>query len=278
MSRTTRTKLAGTKLVGTNLNASGTSVRSSAIALAMVTGGMFICAGLLSGLAGCSSTTNYPEIENTKLTFEDPNEWRTVAAMIVAARYVGTRYVPGEGPRFETADPNDVAEPKVAYPMVLNAPPGLRRTYYSRLCREVGASVEPMSESVANAIDAGEETQIPVFHIGRVWIREQRAEIDVYRPMPELGRGTDGKQIYQMVTVRMTGGFQPWRAIHGRAWAPGAFPTPFAYVIPEVDRSDQYKVSKRELEAKGLTVPTPPEIDQPSIEKMPEGLNPIEKF
>lgn len=235
-------------------------------------------AGLASGLAGCTSTTNYPEIEGTKLTFEDPNEWRTVAAMIVAVRYVGNRYEPGRLPEYNTIDPSEVAESTVDYPFILNVPPGLRREYYDRLCREVGSNVSPVTPDVAEIVANKQPTDAPLVHIGRVWIREQSAQVDIYRPMPELGLDKDGNQIYQMITVRLTGGVRPWRAIHARAWAPGAFPVPPLYVIPAVDRADQYRVTKSELEKQGVTNPTPPEIDQPSIEEKPEGLREIDKF
>lgn len=237
-----------------------------------------VVSALMAGIAGCTSTTNYPEIEGATGTFEDPNEWRTVAAMIVAVRYVGNRYEPGHLPQYNTIDPAEAAESMVAYPFVLNAPPGLRKVYYDRLCREVGESVEPMNSAVAEQVANNQETDTPVIHIGRVWIREQRAEVDVYRPMPELDRGRDGKLVYQMVTVRLSGGIQPWRAVHARAWAPGAFATPPTYVIPQFDRPDQYRVTKYELEQQGIKNPTPPEIDQPSIEEKPEGLREIDKF
>lgn len=235
-------------------------------------------AGAASGLSGCTSTTNYPEIEGSRLTFEDPNEWRTVAAMIVAVRYVGNRYEPGRLPEYSTMDPTEIAESTVAYPFILNVPPGLRKNYYDRLCREVGPNVRPATEMDASAVENHQPTDVPLVHIGRVWIREQRAEIDVYRPMPELGLGKDGKQIYQMITVRLTGGVQAWRAIHARAWAPGAFQTPPIYPVPAIDRADQFRTTKRELELRGVRNPTPPEIDQPSIEAKPEGLREIDKF
>lgn len=249
--------------------------RSIARTLVVVAG----VGGLALGLSGCTGTTNNPGIDGSRLTFEDPNEFRTVAALIVATRFVGTRYVPGQVPQFETAAPEEVAESRVPYPMIVSAPAGLRRVYYERLCREVGSEVAPVTAEIAEAIASGTlPPDRPVFYIGRVWIREQSAQVDVYRPMPELGAGADGRVVYQMVTVRLTGGLQPWRAIHGRAWAPGAFPAPEPYVIPDVDRVDQYRITLQEREAAGLGEPTPPEIEQPSIEAMPEGLKPIEKF
>jgi hypothetical protein len=246
----------------------------AALSLALLAG----LVALPAAMSGCTSTTNYPEIEGTKLTFEDPNEWRTVSAMIVAVRYVGNRYEPGRLPEYNTIDPSEIAESTVDYPFILNVPPGLRKVYYDRLCREVGSNARPVTPDVAETLANQQTTDVPLIHIGRVWIREQSAQVDVYRPMPELGLGADGQQVYQMITVRLSGGVRPWRAIHARAWAPGAFPTPPLYVIPAVDRADQYRVTKRELEEQGVNNPTPPEIEQPSIEEMPEGLREIEKF
>lgn len=240
--------------------------------------GLSLVAAALAGLSGCTSTTNYPEIEGSQATFEDPNEWRTVAAMVVAVRYVGNRYEPGRLPEYNTIDPTQIAESTVAYPFILNVPPGLRKVYYERLCREVGPNVQPVTDAVADAVANNQATEVPLVHIGRVWIREQRAQVDVYRPMPELGLDKNGRQIYQMITVRLTGGVQPWRAVHARAWAPGAFPVPPIYALPAVDRADQYRVTKHELEQQGVKNPTPPEIDQPSIEAKPEGLREIDKF
>jgi hypothetical protein len=43
------------------------------------------------------------------------------------------------------------------------------------------------------------------------------------------------------VTVRLQGGFEPWRAIHARAWEPGQDEAPAFYFVPDMERVEQFK-------------------------------------
>ncbi len=191
-------------------------------------------AGGVVGVAGCQQYSTAPGVPTARGIPETPNRPAAVTSMIEAVRYVATRYPPGS----LREDAPTVAEAmalEAPYELVVNPPRGLRRVYYERLVRQVG----PLA-SAASAESIGGPA--PVFHITRVWMRFDKATIDVLRPMVELGPGPDGRPIYQMVTVRLEGGLRPWRVVHARAWPPDEPITPpEAYPMPEVDRVDQYE-------------------------------------
>ncbi|MAY73676.1 MAG: hypothetical protein CMJ31_02950 [Phycisphaerae bacterium] len=68
----------------------------------------------------------------------------------------------------------------------------------------------------------------PIYHIGRLAIRGDEAEIDVYRPVFQT-EGAD--PVYQVITLDMKGGLKPWRVERTRPWALGAFDPPPVYTV-----------------------------------------------
>lgn len=230
-------------------------------------------AGILSlGLAltlstGCQKYQNYPVVPTSKGLAEDPSNPATEAAIVAAVQYVGNRYPPN-GHAVEVKDYQTPGKLMVDYPFALNLPAGIRKSFYERIPGKIGPEVVPMTPEVA---DAGE---LPVFHVTRVQLRFNSGIVDVLRPVPELGAGTDGKPIYQKFTVRLTGGFEPWRAVHARAWEPGADEAPAFYFVPDMERVEQFKYStvwtpaQREEYDRGLLARAEPFVNPPEQPKV----------
>ncbi len=189
----------------------------------------------LAGIAGCQQYSTYPNIPTARGMSENPNNPAGADAMIQAVRYVATRYSPGS-PTGPLEDEKAASDPTVPFPMVVNLPRGMRRSFYERIAREIGPHCAPMT--------ADADPALPVYHVTRVWLRFSSGEVDVLRPMPELGPDASGHPVYQAVTVRLEGGFEPWHVVHARAWPAGEAQVPVRYCIPDVERVDQYEVEK----------------------------------
>lgn len=196
-----------------------------------------VCAALIAAaaLGGCTHQyTNYPEIPSAKGLKQDPNSPASESAMVVALQFVANRYPPGTL-RLDAKSSKEAGEMRTNTPMAVNLPRGQRKSYYERIARKVGPNVVPMTLET--------DPSLPVYHVTRVWLRFSEGWVDVMRPMPELGPGPDGKPVYQTVTLKMQGGFGPWRVLHARAWQPGLDPVPEIYLVPDQERIDQYDVT-----------------------------------
>lgn len=82
----------------------------------------------------------------------------------------------------------------------------------------------------------GMDDSIPVYHIGRIWIRASDAKVDVLYP----ARSFDGGAFMGNVTVWLNGGVRRWKPGRLQHWAPGTIPVPPIYVpIPEAQMNAQ---------------------------------------
>lgn len=194
---------------------------------------LLLIAGVAAMPACNSQYTNYPVVPTAKGLSENPNSPGAESAMIASVQYVASRY----GPSTRNPEPTTAAEAgkmTIDFPMTVAAPAGMRKSFYERLARQIGPEVSPLTpESLASGN--------PIYYITRVWLRGVDGQVDVMRPMPELGRGTDGKPVYQTVTVRLQGSLEPWHVVHARAWEPGIDPVPEPYFVPDVERINQYQ-------------------------------------
>lgn len=207
-------------------------------------GGVVILAAFVAGLAGqtgCQRYANYPAIPTSEGIAEDPNTTSATKCMSLAVAYVATRYSPG-GYNFDAKTAKEQGDLRVPFPLVVNGPRGMRKGFYQRLAGQIGPEAQVISP-------ANEAAGLPVYHVIRVWLRRNRATVDVLRPMNELAPDAQGRPVYQTVTVRLEGGLDPWRVIHARGTEPGLDPVPAAYYLPEVDRTDQYEY-QQELDRK----------------------------
>jgi hypothetical protein len=184
---------------------------------------------------GCQKYSTYPAVQTAKGMAEDPNSPTNEAVIVAALQYVATRYPPN-GTIYAKA-PNATDKLQADYPFAINLPAGMRKSFYERIPTKVGPLVQPVTQELVA------KNELPVYHVTRVWLRFNSSTVDVLRPMPELGAGPDGKPVYQNVTVRLEGGFEPWRVLHARAWDPGSDDAPDYYFVPNMERVEQFKYS-----------------------------------
>lgn len=182
--------------------------------------------------AACQQYVSSPGIPTSRGIPESPNQPAAATAMVRSIQYVANRYPPGSL-NFDAASAQDQASTTVPYACVVNLPRGLRRSYYERIAAEIGPECRPMTPEVVHAAE-------PTFHVTRVWMRFNTAIVDVLRPMPELGTDPEGKTLYQLVTVRLEGGTEPWHVVHARAHTGQQTALPAPYFMPETERVDQY--------------------------------------
>lgn len=154
--------------------------------------------GLLA-LPACTSYTNVPGPES-KPAQQDPNARQPSSAMEAALRWAIRRHpVPG--------------------PYALNLPVGTTRETADRIAAALGPDA---------VVPDSTETDLPVYHVTRVWIRLSDAKVDVVYPMTDgLGR-----KIQRGVTVWMHAGVRPWTVSRGQYWSPGTIPVPPVWVPP----------------------------------------------
>lgn len=111
-------------------------------------------------------------------------------------------------------------------PAVINLPEGVHDRAYrvigQRVDARTGIEVRPM----ASGLDVA-----PTYHVTRLWVRSDRAEVDVLRPVEELGPSPTGNPIVQAVTVHLKGGISAWRVVRTRPWVIGADAIPEPHEI-----------------------------------------------
>lgn len=171
-----------------------------------------VCPLLL--LTGCVGYTTYP-----------PADWQTASGdisgppadelMTESLRHVIDRYPPGG-----------------VGTIAINLPEGVHDRAYGVIARRVGPDVVPMAPGLES---------MPTYHVTRIWVRGTRAEVDVLRPVGELGPSPSGEPIIQAVTVQLEGGLSRWRVMRVRPWVIGseAVPEPHYFGVdsaPDLER------------------------------------------
>ena len=141
-----------------------------------------------SGLSGCATYANYPPIGDD-LAVNNPNV-RPIPLLMELSLLRVVAMTPVDG----------------AY--VINFPEGMTRRDASRVATSVG------SDRAMLVGDAGTGARTPTFHVSRVWLRGDRAEVDVVRP------ALSGAS-HQPVTVRLVGGVRGWRVDSTKVWPIG---------------------------------------------------------
>ncbi len=148
----------------------------------------------VAGLTGCVGYTTYPPA-NWQLAGDDINGPPADEIMIESLRWAIDRYPP--------AGAGDIA---------INLPEGVHDRSYGVIVGRVGGDAVPM--------ERGRE-HLPTYHITRLWVRGDKAEVDVIRPVEELGPSPTGEPIVQALTVRLEGGMRQWRVVRSRPWVLG---------------------------------------------------------
>ena len=151
--------------------------------------------------AGCVSYTSVPE-PSKGIALGHTNSGGSIKTIVASIERVVLRH------------PMRDAQGSYAVNLPVGTTPETAATIISRL--PVGAVLpyEGMSDSV------------PVYHIGRVWLRGSSGKVDVVYPFA----GSDGQKIDGGVTVWVHGGDRPWYVKRLQYWAPGTVPTPEIYI------------------------------------------------
>lgn len=169
-----------------------------------------LIAGVMLGamtLGGCASYTNVPEPESAP-AFNSANHLQAKKATKLALEEIVDRYpMRGAQGRY-----------------TVNLPEGTSL----ETAQEI---VSDLPEGVVIPFE-GMDTSIPVYHIGRIWIRASTAKVDVLYP----ARSFDGSDFIGNATVWMRGGIQRWRVQRVQHWAPGTIrPAPIYIPIPKAE-------------------------------------------
>ncbi|MCC5824393.1 MAG: hypothetical protein LAT64_04385 [Phycisphaerales bacterium] len=207
----------------------------------------------LPGLTGCTSYTNVPG-PDAAIAMQDPNARQASRAVQAALEWTVRRH-PVDGP------------------FLINLPVGTSTETATTIAESLG----PMAR-----VPDSQSTDLPVYHIPRVWIRMSDGKVDVVYPTKDgLGREID-----RGVTVWMNAGVRPWRVSRGQYWSPGTVPVPEIWVpIPAEElraQAEAERAAAREARQAAATErrarPEPaepaPERDEPEPRPAPEPVPP----
>lgn len=109
-------------------------------------------------------------------------------------------------------------------PVAINLPTPVLPDQYKRIVKEIGRSTVPLTP---------ETESLPIYHVEAIRVRVDEAEIDLLKPLPEMGLTPDGKPVYQRWTLNMRGGVSGWRVTRWRDWSRGLAETPEKHYFVE---------------------------------------------
>ncbi|MGD9789985.1 MAG: hypothetical protein AB7Q00_03025 [Phycisphaerales bacterium] len=210
---------------------------------------------MAAGLGGCIGYSNVAEetsqtpLKTPNYASTDPNEPGVVEIMTASLlEVIARRPAPGSA-------------------AIVNLPEGMRKVYYERvaesLTKATGVEFMAMSPEV---VDRG----LPVYSVGEVLVRYNRAECDVFAPTSD----EFGQMGVQRIRVHLDGGLNPWRVVRPQIYLVNAFAAPEAHFIPEVDNPTEYQdLRKRQKMAK---IPPASALEPKKPEPQPmEEMDPV---
>ena len=160
--------------------------------------GMLGLMGLVCILGGCVSYTNVP-VPSSAPAFKNANHYQSITVLTRALESVINEH-PVDG----------------AY--AINLPSGTTPETFGKITARLPAgAVMPTDEM---------SSDMPIYHIGRIWIRASDAKVDVIYPFT----GMDGVTSDQNVTIWLSGGVRRWRVYRKQHWSAGTIPTPPVYM------------------------------------------------
>lgn len=198
---------------------STTSPRSPLTAL-LGASALSLAALSITTAPGCATYANYPPI-GQDLAINDPN----VIPIPVLMRVALTRTLS-----------TDAATGELPERWVLNFPRGTTLERAQSLLESTSRDAGVTGGMLVG--DPGFQG-LPVYSVTRVWLRADKATVDVIRPvtldgMTPTEADTSGvAYTYQKITHRLTGGFRPWRVETSRAWPIGLEARPELFGWPE---------------------------------------------
>lgn len=203
--------------------------------------GMIGITSLALAIGGCVSYTNVPVPESAP-AFQSANHRQSITVISRALEAV-------------------IMDHPVVGEYAINLPAGTTPETAQKIVTQlpIGAIVpfEGMDES------------IPVYSIGRVWIRASDAKVDVVYPFMRA----DGASQDQSVTVWLNGGIRTWRVNRQQHWSPGTVLTPPVYVPvwPEPENVDD-TIDESDMES---TETHSPDMYQPELEEVEPIAEPV---
>jgi hypothetical protein len=132
----------------------------------------------------------------------------------------------------------------------INFPEGTSWESAQRVVRRVGRGAE---------VAGPDNRNLYTYSITRAIVRGTTAEVDVVRPVPDLGRDADGNPRLQGITLRLVGGTKPWRVLNHRTYPVGIVDVPVRYEMTQPE--DPYKQFL--LPASGTVSEQEPAMDAP---------------
>ena len=165
-----------------------------------------------ANLAGCYAQGTYTD-GRSPIKSSDPNKGSFDDLVVETMTWAGVRY--GFFP------PDDSVTGTV--PFALSLPGRVSRETWLDICDRIGPECFPVSP---------ETRDLPYFHIAEVRARGGRAEVDLYRPVVQVGGVAVDEPVHQLVTVTLEGGVQEWRVERHRSWSLEPIPSPVVNEIP----------------------------------------------
>lgn len=190
-------------------------------------------AAAVGGLGGCVGYASYPPVPGDT-AINDPNHPPMNEMMATALRWAAEEF------------PVDPADPNAPY--AVNLPVGVRPETYEFVLGRIGGAAMPLTHGTAT---------LPTFHVKRIRVRGDSGQVDILRPVRELSPSPTGEPVYQEVTVRMEGGWQPWHVVGRREWSMGAGQAPEPNYLDDLLMARQRPAAAPPPSAAGAEQPAP---------------------
>lgn len=180
--------------------------------------GVIGVAGLLFGMSGCLSYSNYPP--EPGVTWVNATDTASIREpMAKALKYVIEK---------DLASQKKLDLPASGSILAINVPGGIAPESY----RWIAANAHPRAEVLSETTDPS----LPIYHIGEVAIRHTRVRVDVIRPITGLEQGVD-EPVYVGVEVHMRGSTGTRRIEHDRPREVGTLTPPELFTIEDIQRA-----------------------------------------
>ena len=178
---------------------------------------LIACAAATAAITGCTHSS-WPPIEESERnsSLSQINNAPTPQVIGEALSLVTLRYPP-----VSNAERGQVYDT----PFAFSLPSGADADAYDAVARRVQRGAQPATDANAN---------LTTYIVSRVIVRGVTAEVDVLRPVPDLGTDAQGKVRYQGVTVYLTGSLGSWKAGKHHTFPVGMFDVPERTTKPEV--------------------------------------------
>jgi len=161
-----------------------------------------ITLGLLAGCVGYS--TYDPAVGPIDL--QTPNQPALEEIMVAGLGWTIEHFPPGTPPDLGTIGQTALERGDRA--VAISLPAGLSQKQYDSIVARADANAKPWDRAAG----------LPIYRVGRIWIRDSKASIDIHRPLTD---GASTADLYQTITVEMKSGYGGWQYERFRAWETG---------------------------------------------------------